>query len=158
MNLNPHYWHPWQSWKQKGVHVFDVPALPTVWLLPLSFFALAIWFDTFYLAFTGSGWAKASYAMLTLGLVGSLLSVPLVWLELRGLAKTDTGKRAGGWFLGTELLVVLLFAASWLVRHHRISDPNYIAMTYSYLAAFALVGAAWFGGEFTQWVEEQFTR
>ncbi len=147
MNLNAPLW---QNWRVKGIHALDATTLQTLWVFPLSFFALSVWFDVIYLASNVAFWAKASFGVMTLGLAGAFLSAPLAWLEWHEMPRKTAARRAGLWFGLTNTLVLVLFAGSWVVRSGRYFDPNYLAITYSFLASLFLVAAAWLGGTFAE--------
>lgn len=66
------------------------------------------------------------------------------WL---GIPNNTRAKAVGLWHGGLNVLVVLLFAVSWLLRRPESASPSSLALTLSFAAVVIAVVAGWFGGE-----------
>lgn len=85
-------------------------------VLPLGLLATAVVFDLIDLA-TGTGaFSVAAYWMLAAGVIGALVAVPFGLIDWYYIPSGSRAKRIGALHGAGNLLVILLFAASWLLR------------------------------------------
>jgi len=124
------------------------PVHPMLIVYPLGLLSAAVVFDVLYLA-TGNGdLATFSFWALAAGLVGGLAAALFGLIDWLGLPDGTRAKRIGALHGGGNLLVVALFAVSFLLR---LNNPQYLPDTLPLIvgllgAAVALV-TAWLGGE-----------
>jgi uncharacterized membrane protein len=64
-----------------------------------------------------------------------------------GIPSNTRAKAIGLWHGGLNVLVVLLFAGSWLLRRPEPASPSSLALALSFAAVVIAVVAGWFGGE-----------
>jgi uncharacterized membrane protein len=103
-------------------------------------------FDIIYLAGNSQIMAAVSYWMIAAGLIGGLLAAPFGFIDWMGIPEGTRAKRIGAMHGGGNVLVMILFAVSFLLR-----DTNYAPQLGQIVwgfagAAIALV-TAWLGGE-----------
>src|SRR5215218_5080990 len=124
------------------------PVHPMLIVYPLGLLSAAVIFDVLYLA-TGNGdLATFSFWALAAGLVGGLAAALFGLIDWLGLPDGTRAKRIGALHGGGNLLVVALFAVSFLLR---LNNPQYLPDTLPLIvgllgAGVALV-TAWLGGE-----------
>ncbi len=115
-------------------------------VFPLGLLATAVVFDIIYLASGTQIMAAVSYWMMAAGLVGGLLAAPFGFIDWLGIPAGTRAKRIGAMHGGGNVLVMLLFAASFLLR-----DTNYAPQLGQIVWAFAgaaiALVTAWLGGE-----------
>lgn len=116
-------------------------------VFPLGLLATAIVFDLLRL-FTGNGyWGDIAYWMMAAGIVGGLVAAPFGLLDWMKIPGGTRAKRVGALHGGGNLVVVLLFAASWLFRLDDPRAPETLAVVLSFAGAGLSLATAWLGGE-----------
>lgn len=117
---------------------------------PLGLFATAVAFDLINLLGGDALWLEASYRMIAAGVVIGLVAALFGWIDWFALPDGTRAKAVGLLHGGGNVVVVLLFASSWLVRRADPSDPAAAAFVLSFLAAGLAVLAGWLGGELVE--------
>jgi uncharacterized membrane protein len=116
-------------------------------VFPLGLFLTAIIFDIVHLLGGGLRWAEVSYWMIGTGVIGGLLSAPFGLIDWLGIPAGTRAKRIGALHGIGNVILVVLFAASWFVRRGNPTSPGGGAYVLSF-AGIALGGiTAWLGGE-----------
>jgi uncharacterized membrane protein len=93
-------------------------------VFPLGLLATAVVFDIIYLAAGRQIMAAVSYWMIAAGLVGGLLAAPFGLIDWLSIPEGTRAKRIGAAHGGGNVLVLLLFATSFLPRNWaRSSGP-----------------------------------
>lgn len=127
--------------------LFGHPIHQMLIVFPLGLLATALFFDVIALVTDHRGLFQASYYMIAAGIVSGLLAAVFGLIDYLAIPHGTRAKRVGTMHGGGNVLVILLFAASWLVRRDHPADPGTLAI------ALAAVGAAlggvtgWLGGE-----------
>jgi|GEM_PF-5652684 len=122
--------------------------LPVLLVVPFALLAVAGVLDLLYLL-TGNGlWTTLSFAMIPAGCTGVLLAFAVGvhdWLA------APVGSRVRGfgvWYAIGALLVVGIFAQSWIARLGQASEAGGVGVVLGFIgAAFALL-AGWLLGEY----------
>ena len=92
-------------------------------------------------------WFHLSFWMIAAGIVGGLCAALFGFIDWVGIPGGTRAARVGLLHGGTNLVVVLLFVASWYTRRSTAEIPSNGALVLSFLgAACALIGG-WLGGE-----------
>jgi uncharacterized membrane protein len=117
---------------------------------PLGLLATAVVFDIVYLITDRPGFAVAAGYMIGAGIIGGLVAAPFGWIDW---FKIPAGTRAKG--LGLlhglgNIVVVVLFAGSWLIRVNAGWEPTAWALVCSFAAVVLAVVTAWMGGELVE--------
>src|SRR5438874_9303279 len=92
-------------------------------VFPLGLLATAVVFDLIYLLGGGAMMAIVSYWMIAAGIIGGLIAAPFGWLDWFAIPAGTRAKSIGLWHGAGNVVVLLLFVASWFVRHDRPSGP-----------------------------------
>ena len=117
---------------------------------PLGLLATAVVFDIVYLSTDRTGFASAAGYMIAAGIIGGLLAAPFGRIDW---FKIPAGTRAKGIGLVHGLgniVVVVLFAVSWLIRVNNSWEPTVWALVCSFAAVALAVVTAWMGGELVE--------
>ena len=115
-------------------------------VFPLGLLATAVVFDIIYLLSDIPVMAAVSYWMIAAGLVGGLLAAPFGLLDWLGIPDGTRAKRIGALHGGGNVLVLLLFASSFLLRD-RDYAPQLGQIAWAFAGAALALVTAWLGGE-----------
>jgi uncharacterized membrane protein len=125
---------------------------PMLVVFPLGLLAISVIFDIVYLRTQNTVFAETAYWNILAGVIGGLAAAVFgVWDWLTIPPKTRA-KRIGLVHGLVNVVVVSMFAASWLIRGGDAFQhvPSSSALTLSFIAiALALVGG-WLGGELVE--------
>jgi uncharacterized membrane protein len=122
--------------------VMGHPIHPILVPFPLGLLTTSVIFDIIHLLTGATRWAEISFWMIAAGVIGGLVAAMfglIDWLDI------PSGTRAKAIGLGhglSNVLMVALFAVSWLLRASAPGDPG----TFSIVLSFLGVGFASLGG------------
>ena len=123
------------------------PVHPMLIVFPLGLLATAVAFDIVALAQSDSSWFRTSFWMIAAGVIGGLCAALFGIIDWLAIPSATRAKRIGLYHGALNIVVVLLFAASWLMRQTNSQIPSSAALSLSFIAVcLALVGG-WLGGE-----------
>jgi uncharacterized membrane protein len=117
-------------------------------VFPLGLLATAVVFDVLGLITDVEGFATASWFMIAAGVVSGLLAAVFGTIDYLAVPQGTRARRVGAVHGIGNVVVVVLFAASWLLR---LDEPGHAPGTLAFLLA--LAGAllatvtGWLGGE-----------
>jgi uncharacterized membrane protein len=115
-------------------------------VFPLGLLSTAVLFDLVELA-TGDGvLVVASYWMIAAGVVGGLVAAPFGFVDWLHIPRGTRARRVGAWHGGGNVVVLGLFAASWLLREPD-GDVPVVALALALAGAALSLVTAWLGGE-----------
>ena len=127
--------------------LFGHPIHQMLIVFPLGLLAMAVVFDILHLASGNGYWSEIAYWMIAAGVITGLLAAPFGFVDWLEIPAGTRAKRIGALHGGGNVVVVLLFAASWLTR---MNAPRAVTAL-GYLLAFVGGGIAlftgWMGGE-----------
>jgi uncharacterized membrane protein len=133
---------------ESKVKLFGHPVHPMLIVFPVGLFVTAVLFDIIYLTTNNTTFATVSFFLIAVGVVGGLLAAVFGFIDWSALPNDSRARNIGLWHGLGNFIIVVLFAASWLIRW---GDPNYIpsalALTLSFLAGAMAFVTAWIGGE-----------
>jgi uncharacterized membrane protein len=124
------------------------PVHPMLIVLPLGLFIAAVVFDAVYL-WRGEGTlATVGYWNMAGGIIGGLLAAVFGLLDWLAIPSGTRAKRIGLLHGATNVVVVAMFAAVWVMRS-RMPDPAPTTNTFIIEATALVLGAiaGWLGGE-----------
>jgi uncharacterized membrane protein len=117
-------------------------------VFPLGLLATAVVFDIVGLVTDVEGFAVASYYMIAAGVVSGLVAALFGAIDYLGIPPGTRARRVGAVHGLGNVVVVLLFAVSWLLR---MDEPAHEPGTFAFLLALAAAVLAtvtgWLGGE-----------
>jgi uncharacterized membrane protein len=118
---------------------------------PLGLLATAVVFDVIYLITGKPGFTVAAAYAIAAVIVGGLLAAPFGWIDWFKISANSRAKRIGLTHGVGNIVVVVLFAISWLLRAGAESwTPNALALVCSIAAVVLAVATGWLGGELVE--------
>ena len=127
--------------------LFGHPIHQMLIVLPLGVLAMSLVFDLVAVLAEWPHLHTAAFSMIAAGVISGLVAAVFGFIDYLGIPGGTRAKRVGALHGIGNVIVVVLFAASWLLRRDRPSDPATIAILLS-VAAAALAGVTgWLGGE-----------
>ncbi|HEX2123038.1 MAG TPA: DUF2231 domain-containing protein, partial [Thermoanaerobaculia bacterium] len=115
---------------------------------PLGLLATALFFDLIALALDRhQGLFTASYYMIAAGIVTGLLAAVFGLIDFLKIPNGTRAKRIGRMHGGGNVVVVVLFAASWFLRRDTPTDPPTMTIALAALGAGLATITGWLGGE-----------
>jgi uncharacterized membrane protein len=127
--------------------LFGHPIHQMLIVFPLGLLATAVIFDVIHLVTGTTRWAEISYWMIAAGVIGGLAAAPFGLADWLGIPADTRAKLVGLLHGGGNLVVVLLFAGSWLLRREDPLTPGMLALLLSFLGVGLALVTAWLGGE-----------
>ena len=130
------------------VKLFGHPIHPMLIVFPLGLLATAVIFDVLYVVTSNDELAAFAFWAIAAGIVGGLLAAVFGAIDWFALPRGTRAKAIGLLHGGGNLVIVALFAVSWLMR---LGEPTYLPSLAPMIlglvgAAMALV-TAWLGAE-----------
>ncbi len=127
--------------------LFGHPIHPMLIPFPLGLLTTSLVFDVVYLL-TGNGkWSEIAFWMIAAGVIGGLAAAVFGLIDWLAIPSGTRAKSVGLWHGAGNVIVVLLFAVSWLLRMDAPGEPGAIPIVLS-LVGVALAGlTGWLGGE-----------
>lgn len=124
---------------------------PMLIVFPLGLLATAVIFDVLYLFTDRAGFTVASAYTIAAGVIGGLVAAVFGLADWLAIPAGTRAKRIGLLHGAGNVVVVVLFAVSWLVRAGAEEwEPNALALVLGFVAV-ALAGVTgWMGGELVE--------
>jgi uncharacterized membrane protein len=116
-------------------------------VFPLGLLSTATVFDLVYWLGGAPGWAGASFLMIVAGIVGGLAAGIFGLVDYLGIPRRTRARRIGILHGIGNVLVLAVYAVSWVQRIPNESTPPQIALVLSACGAVLLVVTGWMGGE-----------
>jgi uncharacterized membrane protein len=123
---------------------------PILIVFPLGLLSTSVIFDVIYLITGNPEWATISFWMIVAGIVGGLVAALFGLIDFLSIPSGTRARRVGVIHGITNLLVVILFVASCLIRRDHPTDPGTAALACSFLGAVLASVGGWFGGELVE--------
>jgi uncharacterized membrane protein len=127
--------------------LFGHPIHQMLIVFPLGLLATAVAFDVVALARSQGYWSELAFWMIAAGVVTGLLAAPFGFIDWLAIPSGTRAKRIGAVHGLGNVLIVLLFATSWLMRRDAPAAPEQAALALSFLAGGAALITGWLGGE-----------
>jgi uncharacterized membrane protein len=120
-------------------------------VFPLGLLATAVVFDILYLITDRAGYQIAAAYTIAAGVIGGVIAALFGVADLSGVPSGSRAKRVGVVHGTLNVLVLLLFAASWL---QRVGAGNWHPTAGALVCSFAGIAlaavAGWLGGELVE--------
>lgn len=123
------------------------PIHPMLIVFPLGLLATAVAFDIVGLVQSDNSWFAISYWMIAAGIIGGLLAAIFGLIDWIAIPAGTRAKRIGLLHGATNVVVTLLFIASWFLRGGAGQAPATGALTCSFIAVVLALVGGWLGGE-----------
>jgi uncharacterized membrane protein len=132
---------------ESKVKVAGHSAHPMLIVFPLGLLATAVIFDVIYLVSDNSGWTQAAFYMIGAGVVTGLVAAVPGLIDWLAIPRGTRAKRLGLFHGGGNVVVVLLFALSWLMRRDNPASPPTDAVVAGLFGLGIALITGWLGGE-----------
>ncbi len=116
-------------------------------VFPLGLLAMAVIFDVITMASDSGYWSEIGYWMIIAGCIMGLLAAPFGFIDWLAIPAGTRAKRVGAVHGLGNVVVLLLFGASWLLRGNASQAPAAIALALSYMGGALALFTGWLGGE-----------
>src|SRR5215213_4309183 len=117
-------------------------------VFPLGLLATAVVFDILGLVTDAEGFATASFYMIAAGVVSGLLAAVFGAIDYLAIPAGTRARRVGAVHGLGNVVVVVLFAVSWLLRSDEPGhSPGTVAFVLALVGALLATVTGWLGGE-----------
>ena len=116
-------------------------------VFPLGVLGMSLFFDIAYLITKRSELATTAFWMILGGVIAGLLAAIFGLIDWLGIPAGTRAKRIGLWHGGGNVVVVLLFIVSWILRRPDPGLPRISAIVLSAIAVGIALITGWLGGE-----------
>ena len=130
--------------------IFGHAIHPILIVYPLGLLSAAVIFDIIYLATANPTWTTVSFWMIAAGIVGGLLAAVFGLIDYLSIPSGTRASRIGLLHGITNVGVMILFAASWLLRRDVPEAPPMLAFALSFIGVAAAFLGGWLGGELVE--------
>ena len=130
--------------------IFGHAIHPILIVYPLGLLSAAVIFDVIYLVTGNPTWTTVSFWMIAAGIVGGLLAAVFGLIDYLNIPAQTRASRIGLLHGLTNLGVMILFIASWLLRRYSPDVPSNAAFALSFIGVAAALLGGWLGGELVE--------
>ncbi|MEV0155178.1 DUF2231 domain-containing protein [Micromonospora sp. NPDC050686] len=124
---------------------------PVLIVFPLGLLVTAVIFDILYLITDRTGFQISAAYTMGVGILGGLLAAVFGLIDWLAIPAGTRAKRIGAVHGAGNVVVVLLFALSWLVRRAADNwDPSAFALILSFVGVVLIGVTGWLGGELVE--------
>lgn len=123
---------------------------PILIVFPLGLLGTAVVFDIIYLIWGSGLMAQVSFWMMTAGIIGGLLAAPFGFIDWMAIPNGTRAKTIGAAHGITNVVVLLLFVASWGMRSDLPERPETLGSVLSFLGFVVALVGGWLGGELVE--------
>lgn len=116
-------------------------------VFPLGLLATSFAFDIIYLSTDNGRFADISFWMIASGIIGGLVAAVFGLVDWLAIPSGTRAKRIGALHGIGNVIVVGLFAVSWLLRYAAPTSPDAAPIVLSGLAVALALVTGWLGGE-----------
>jgi uncharacterized membrane protein len=127
--------------------LFGHPIHPMLIPFPLGLLATSFIFDIIYLITDNNGFSVAAFWMIAAGVIGGLTAAVFGLIDWLAIPSGTRAKRIGMLHGAGNVVVVVLFALSWLLRMDAPGEPGAIPILLSLLGVALAALTGWLGGE-----------
>ena len=136
---------------ESRVKIAGHAAHPILIVFPLGLLATAVIFDILRLVTGNTGFATAAYWNIAAGIVIGLVAAVFGLVDWLAIPSGTRAKAIGLWHGVGNVVVVLLFAVSWLLRHNEpVHVPSTLAFILAIVAVLLALVTGWLGGELVE--------
>jgi len=114
---------------------------------PLGLLGGAVLFDVVAIVISSPGLLQASYYMIAAGVISGLVAAPFGLVDWLGIPSGTRAKFIGAVHGLGNVVVLVLFAASWLLRRPDAVGPSGSALGFSSAGLLLALVTGWLGGE-----------
>ena len=127
--------------------LFGHPVHPMLIVFPLGLLGTAVVFDLIRLATRNGYWSEIAFWLIAGGVVAGLIAAPFGAIDWLAIPSGTRASRIGFLHGLGNVIVLMLFAASWWLRRDAPGVPSTAALTVSFLGFGLSMTTSWLGGE-----------
>jgi len=116
-------------------------------VFPLGLLATAVIFDVIALATRNGAWSGMAFYLIAAGIIGGLTAAVFGLIDWLAIPSGTRAWAIGLWHGVGNVVVVVLFAASWFVRRGTPNAPGTLALSLSFAGGLLALVTGWLGGE-----------
>jgi uncharacterized membrane protein len=116
-------------------------------VFPLGLLGMAVVFDLLAVGLRNGYWSEIAYWMIAAGVVTGLVAAPFGTIDWFAIPRGTRAKRIGAVHGIGNVVVVVLFAVSWLMRRDAPAAPPFFALVLSFAGGALSLATGWLGGE-----------
>jgi uncharacterized membrane protein len=130
-----------------AVRLLGHPIHQMLIVFPLGLLGASVVFDVLAMVTGSTGLATASYYMIAAGVISGLLAAPFGFVDWLGIPKATRARSIGAIHGLGNVVVVVLFAGSWLLRTPDPLTTSGTALGLSIAGFLLALVTGWLGGE-----------
>lgn len=127
--------------------LFGHPIHQMLIVFPLGLLATSLFFDIAHFSSGNPQWAIISYWLIAVGILTALIAAVFGFIDWLAIPRATRAKRIGALHGIGNVIVVALFAGSWLLRQDNPGLPETAAIVLSVAAVLLALVTGWLGGE-----------
>lgn len=127
--------------------LFGHPIHQQLIVFPLGLLVTSVVFDVIHLITANALWAVVAFWMIVAGVAGGLAAAPFGIWDWIGIPNNTRAKRLGLLHGVGNVIVILLFAASLMLRKDNTAAPEGFAILLSVVGVVIGAVTGWLGGE-----------
>lgn len=116
-------------------------------VFPLGLLGMGVIFDIVFMNTDDPVFNAVAYWMIVAGIVGGLLAAPFGFIDWLGIPRGTRAKRIGAVHGIGNVIIVLLFIGSVLLRGGDTAAPSSAAYACSFIGLLMALVTGWLGGE-----------
>ena len=132
---------------ESTVKLLGHPVHQMLVVFPVGLLATSVVFDAIFLGTDNPLMALVAFWMMAAGIAGGLLAAPFGLVDWLAIPQHTRAKSVGAMHGLGNLVVILLFGASWLLRREVAQDPTTLASVLSFAGGALALVTGWLGGE-----------
>ena len=132
---------------ESKVKAFGHPIHPILIVFPLGLLATSLIFDIIHWITDNGFFSLIAFWMITAGVIGGLLAALFGLIDWLAIPAGTRAKTVGLWHGAGNVVVVVLFIISWLLRLNAAANPPVFAYILSVVAVLLALVTGWLGGE-----------
>jgi uncharacterized membrane protein len=130
-----------------AVKLLGHPVHQMLIVFPLGLLGAAVVFDIIAMTTDSVGLMAASYYMIAAGVISGLIAAPFGFIDWLGIPRNTRARYIGGVHGVGNVIVVTLFAISWLLRRPDPLAPSATALGVAIAGFLLALVTGWLGGE-----------
>ena len=135
---------------ESRVKIAGHPAHPMLIVYPLGLLSTAVVFDVIHMVTGVVRWTEVAFYLVGAGVVGGLAAAVPGWVDWVAIPRGTRARRVGLLHGVGNVIVLALFAVSWLLRRPDPALPPTAAIVAGVLGVVLVAATAWLGGELVE--------
>jgi uncharacterized membrane protein len=139
---------------QARARILGIPLHQILIVFPLGLLATSFFFDLAYLLTARAELGIVASWLIFAGVIGGAAAALFGIIDYAAIPRNTRARRIGAIHGGGNLVVALLFAASWLLRRDAPGHPGALEIVLSACGVLLTVITGWLGGELADRMDE----